>query len=793
MKTARKRLPFFETRFFGFFIALLVVVFFALINNYTSFFSNIEDKVLDLHFRYKDVYENKSRQEGVYEVAENPNINKDILIVGIDFRTLNRLGRWPFPRYTHAALLNTFSRIQDQSQRERSVFLDIFFNEPADNAIDDVILLESMGENGRVFLETLMDEVPPPKEDATGLFERQNTLIQTHGAINNIQGDWKSMISFPGLQPPLSPYGRKAAGFGHANYLKDADEVFRRQPLIVKSSQLLEEIPLQNITPGFSVDEDHFQRLAWTDETGGQHNIPYPITEKVLEKISAEIDAKSPKRVVDNDGDGEPDESYSIVKLYQDRFLPSITLSLALDYFNKRIDDIEIVLGKQIHIPQPQYFDAEKNIWVPYQMLLKPALYDTDGNEVEAAETKVLHDINIPIDRDGNMLINFMGFPSFATTGSRQTFPVRSYSAYASNPPGLDPAKWPRTRALTNKIVMVGAFARGIADDEKPTPFGLMYGVEIHANALNTILMNKFIHSVPFWVNLLVLAAMVFLVSLLSSRFSTIWAFIALLLLVASLFITASILFDRSALLLEFTTPALASLFAFLSIIAYRAMTEEKDKRRIRSMFGTYVSPKVVDQILANPPELGGVDKELTVFFSDIRGFTTISESMTPQELVKILNRYLTAMTDIVLEHEGTLDKYEGDAIMCFWGAPVSQSDHALRACKCAVQQLEALKKLNAQLPESQRIDIGIGINSGIMTVGNMGSTQRMDYTLIGDNVNLGARLEGTNKAYHTNIIISEYTYGLVKDHVIARELDNIRVKGKNKPVLIYELIDYLE
>lgn len=179
-----------------------------------------------------------------------------------------------------------------------------------------------MGENGRVFLETLMDEVPPPKEDATGLFERQNTLIQTHGAINNIQGDWKSMISFPGLQPPLSPYGRKAAGFGHANYLKDADEVFRRQPLIVKSSQLLEEIPLQNITPGFSVDEDHFQRLAWTDETGGQHNIPYPITEKVLEKISAEIDAKSPKRVVDNDGDGEPDESYSIVNFIRIVFCP---------------------------------------------------------------------------------------------------------------------------------------------------------------------------------------------------------------------------------------------------------------------------------------------------------------------------------------------------------------------------------------------------------------------------------------------------------------------------------------
>jgi adenylate cyclase len=210
-------------------------------------------------------------------------------------------------------------------------------------------------------------------------------------------------------------------------------------------------------------------------------------------------------------------------------------------------------------------------------------------------------------------------------------------------------------------------------------------------------------------------------------------------------------------------------------------------------MFGKYVNPKVVDQILENPPELGGVDKNLTVFFSDIRGFTTLSESMTPQDLVNHLNIYLTAMTDIILEFDGTLDKYEGDAIMCFWGAPVDQADHALRACKAALRQLTALEKLNEQWPPEKRINIGIGLNSGIMTVGNMGSIGRMDYTIMGDQVNLGARLEGTNKAYKTQIIISEFTYGMVKDHVVVRELDNIRVKGKNKPVLIYELIDILE
>jgi adenylate cyclase len=224
-------------------------------------------------------------------------------------------------------------------------------------------------------------------------------------------------------------------------------------------------------------------------------------------------------------------------------------------------------------------------------------------------------------------------------------------------------------------------------------------------------------------------------------------------------------------------------------------MTEEREKQRIQTMFGKFVSKTVVDQMVetGQQPELGGVDKELTVLFSDIRGFTTLSEAMTPQELVIHLNTYLTAMTDIIMEYQGTLDKYVGDEIMCFWGAPIPQTNHALLACKCALRQMSKLAELNSIWPPERRIDIGIGINSGIMTVGNMGSIGRMNYTLMGDNVNLGARLEGTNKQYQTNIIISEYTYGLVKKFIIARELDNIRVKGKNKPVMIYELIDVIE
>jgi adenylate cyclase len=209
-------------------------------------------------------------------------------------------------------------------------------------------------------------------------------------------------------------------------------------------------------------------------------------------------------------------------------------------------------------------------------------------------------------------------------------------------------------------------------------------------------------------------------------------------------------------------------------------------------MFSNYVSKSIVEELLKHPEklELGGEDKNITVLFSDIRGFTTLSEKLTPQSLVSHLNDYLTAMTDIIFKYEGTLDKYVGDEIMAFWNAPVEQQNHPELACMAALEMMQKLKELNEEWTEDKKLNIGIGLNTGVMTVGNMGSKSRMDYTLMGDSVNLGARLEGTNKIYGTNIIISEYTHENVKDKFICRELDTIRVKGKNKPVQIYEVLD---
>jgi adenylate cyclase len=448
------------------------------------------------------------------------------------------------------------------------------------------------------------------------------------------------------------------------------------------------------------------------------------------------------------------------------------------------------VLGKYIRIPSPQQFNVETQQWEPYRKMIKAPEYDQDGNVVKDGVYEPVPEIRIPIDERGLMLINFMGRSSSANPDDYQTFPIRSYAGYAGTPPSQDPVKWPQTKKVANSILMVGIFAQGLAEDQKPTPFGLMYGVEIHASALNTILTGTFLRYAEPWVTALILLGVIMITSFMVSRLSTIWSLMVTLLAILAYFFMVLIVFDFKDYVLTLSSPIVGIFLSFLAVVAYRTVTEEKDKQRIRTMFGRYVSPSVVEEILENPPELGGVDKELTVFFSDIRGFTTLSESMTPQELVNHLNAYLTAMTDIILDYQGTLDKYVGDEIMGFWGAPLPQPDHALLACKCALKQIEVLGQINSMWPVEKRLSIGIGLNSGIMTVGNMGSLGRMNYTLTGDAVNLGARLEGTNKTYFTTIIMSEYTHELVKDKVIARELDNIRVKGKNKPVLIYELLD---
>lgn len=385
----------------------------------------------------------------------------------------------------------------------------------------------------------------------------------------------------------------------------------------------------------------------------------------------------------------------------------------------------------------------------------------------------------IGTDPTGQMFINYPGDPQTVIPG---------FSAV-----DIIERKVPK-ESLKGKIVIVGATAIGTFD-LRASPFSAaMPGVYVHAATMQNIIDKSFLNR---WSGLAALEGVILLViGLLAGMvlpkvriglgaLYTI-GFIILLAVVDQKFVFGNGYWMRSV------APILEMLSIFVSVAVYRYMTEEKEKRIVKNAFQFYLTKSVVDAVLKDTSrlKLGGEKKEMSVLFSDIRGFTTISERVTPEELVLILNGYLTPMTDLVFQHEGTLDKYMGDAVMAFWGAPIDQKDHAKRACQTALDMLAKLALLQAEWREQglPEIDIGVGINSGPMVVGNMGSKMRFDYTVMGDNVNLGSRLEGINKEYGTNIIISQYTYEQVKNDVYVRELDAVRVKGKHEPVYIYEL-----
>jgi adenylate cyclase len=341
--------------------------------------------------------------------------------------------------------------------------------------------------------------------------------------------------------------------------------------------------------------------------------------------------------------------------------------------------------------------------------------------------------------------------------------------------------------------VLVGASATGIGDLRTPPYGGITYpGVEVHANAIDNMLNHDALkRGAPqeLWDIALILFFGIpvgIWMALVSPR----WMWFGLS------FIVPLLLVDYLAFLrgwwLNFSVPALTLVSNVLLISLYRALVEEKEKRRIRTAFGRYLSPEVIRRLLLNPKLVEPKKTEITVMFSDIRGFTTISENLDAQDLAVFLNQYLSDMTSLVFEYAGTLDKYIGDAVMAFWGAPFEVDDHAVNGCNSALRMMQRVRDMQRtwQAQGKPKLDIGIGLNSGVASVGNMGSALRYGYTALGDTVNLSSRLEGLNKDYGTHILVNETTYAATQDaNFVYRELDVIRVKGKNQPVTIYELI----
>ncbi|MFA7228400.1 MAG: adenylate/guanylate cyclase domain-containing protein [Melioribacteraceae bacterium] len=331
----------------------------------------------------------------------------------------------------------------------------------------------------------------------------------------------------------------------------------------------------------------------------------------------------------------------------------------------------------------------------------------------------------------------------------------------------------------------------------------LIYGVEFHANVVQNILTRDFLSpqsKSSEIILIIVLAAISFYLTSTVRRIKLRTGFLIeilnlllILLLVFAILQLSIFLFKHEKLVTAIVSPALTIIIGYFFSTAYHFLKERQQNVLIKGMFSQYVNKDVVNELILHPEKLrlGGERKNLTVLFSDIAGFTTFAENKQPEELVRFINEYLNEMTELVLQSGGTLDKYLGDAVMAFWGAPIETKDHAYNACLTALKMQEKLAAMRNQWSSSGEvlIRIRIGINSGDVIVGNIGGEKRFDYTVLGDDVNLASRLEGANKEYGTNIMLGESTYEQCKDRILARELDIIRVKGKKKPTRVYELI----
>jgi adenylate cyclase len=406
---------------------------------------------------------------------------------------------------------------------------------------------------------------------------------------------------------------------------------------------------------------------------------------------------------------------------------------------------------------------------------------DAFALKLDFGNTVMLGDVAIPIDTRARVLVDYAGPP-----GTMQSIPA------------VDILQGRGVERVKDRIVFFGATAEGTYD-LRVTPVSPIFpGVEKHANVAANIIDGRFIVR-PKEIELVELAgifALPLVLALVLPLMRPVPSIAVTLGLWAALFAGTHVAF-RQGLWIPLVYPSLALALTFVAVTVYRFLTEERQRLWTKRAFQQYVSPEVVERIMQNPAALqfGGEVRTMTVLFSDIRDFTTITErhSHDPHIVVQMLREYLTSMTAIVLREGGTLDKYIGDAVMALFGAPVAYDDHALRGCRAALAMTKEVERLTEKwLAEGKEpFRIGLGVNTGNMVVGNLGSEQLFDYTVIGDEVNLGARLESLNKDYQTttHIIISDATAEAAKGAIDVRELGEVKVKGKTRPVVIYELL----
>ncbi|MBS0616558.1 MAG: adenylate/guanylate cyclase domain-containing protein [Spirochaetes bacterium] len=717
-----------RNKFMGMYLALSIAGWFCFIyQRYDFMLKPLEE--FGINMRFQMSAETQKYQQFGDQLAKIPlsSVHPAIQIIGIETETVNAYGGYPFSWKHYADELKSL-----EGSGANTVMFDVFF---MDEFKDYYGLLHTV--------ESLRDSAPRLLAQGQGInISSAEMRARSARWSDQIRKSGNVIVDFGMETSDVEP--ARLADPKFKERLAELDKYRIPDDNVVKNEYLLSPY-LEWVT----LPEPPMAAVSRATKGLGAANVKY--------------EASSVNYVM------------PMVFKWRNRLYPSISLMLACRYFGIDITkDVEVKLGSYVRL---------KNI--PD----KKVSFGVIGEERDIM-TKPNKDrmVSIPINEQGMMAINFVGGP--------YTFPSTKMVELAEQVNLKE--RTLNVEDYKNKILLTAMYyATGVSTtrDIHPSPFShTTAGIEHHAGALNTILMQNFVTYAPGWMNYLILFAFAAFLGFIIPRLN-IGTVLVLVGIISGVFLVEALLvFKFFRYVHFFLVPYVQVVVVLIAVIGYKVLTEEENVKYIRSTFSKFVSKDIVNELLANPEslKLGGEKKELTVFFSDIRGFTTMSESLSPEDLVNLLNEYLSTMTDLVIAYRGTIDKYMGDAIMAFWGAPVPNPDHAYYACLTALVQLEELKKLQDRWAANgvPVIDIGIGLNSGPAVVGNMGSSHRMDYTVMGDTINLGSRLEGTNKQYGTRIIISEYTYAQVKEKVYVRELDDIKVKGKTEPVKIFELID---
>jgi len=632
-----------------------------------GFGSWIELKTVDYRFRIRGEFDPALERIGIVFMGDE---------------SIEALGKWPWRRLYHAALINTLSKIHP-----KSIIFDVLFTEPSyDYPQDDKFLEDVSIEADNVYLpyyfvieENGSQKERPPTEKQINPF--LDAILEKNAITAKIEKERLNLfLRAQDIEIPITPLALASKGIGFANVKPDSDGLTRRAPLLVH---------------------------------------------------------------------------------YNGRLYPSLSLLVACDFLDVRKEKIRIIPGKKIILPSES----------------------------------LGRDIRIPIDGNGQMWINYRG-------GIR-CFKGISYKDVLKAA-GVERGKIPtdkqkedirkvekRLEEFSEKLIFIGMTATGSVD-LRATPYSSLYPmVGLLANVVDNIIEEKFIRETGFLVNIIIFFSIAIILGLILPGLKPLWGGIFVMGILALFILTSILLFRYLLLINPVIYPTGEIVFIYLAITVYREVTEEKEKKWIKSVFQRYVTTQVVEEILSDPAKLalGGTRKRLTVLFADIRNFTGLSERLSPEVVVEILNEFLSVMTDVIFKYRGTLDKFIGDAIMAFFGAPLEQTNHEELAVRTALQMQEEMKQLQKRWRDRgfKEIGIGIGINTGEMIVGNIGSSKLTNYTVIGDHVNLASRLQEI--ASGNEVIISQETYEAIRDKILVSEKFHTTVKGKEKAVCFYKVL----